>query len=136
MHFRKSHNEIYDIGTKVLNLQCLNCPQNQLFCKSIIPEEIESPGPVLSFGSVKTRFKAICDIFSKNCMRPWIRSLRFYDFFTFCLPSKSCFGKMFWQPFVYLINSKVSTHLWNLLNLSDRQNVAKTFFQKHDLLQI
>ena len=29
-------NIIYDIGTKILNLQCFNFPQNQLFCKSII----------------------------------------------------------------------------------------------------
>ena len=42
-----SQNEIYDIGTEILNLQCLNCSQTQLFCKSIIPEEIKSPGPVL-----------------------------------------------------------------------------------------
>ena len=49
-----SQNEIYDIGTEILNLQCLNYSQTQLFCKSIIPEEIQSPGPVLSYGSVKT----------------------------------------------------------------------------------
>ena len=72
-----SQNEISDIGTEILNLQCLNYSQNQLFCKSIIPEEIKSPGPVLYFGSAKIRFKAFWDIFSKMCMRPWIRRLRF-----------------------------------------------------------
>ena len=33
---------------------------------------------------------------------------------------------MCWPPFVDMINSKVSTHLWNVLNLSDGQKVAKT----------
>ena len=75
-----SQNEIYDIGTKILNLQCLNYSQNQTFCKSIIPEDFESSRPLLSFASVKTRFKAFWDIFSKKCMRPWIRRLRiFYE---------------------------------------------------------
>ena len=33
---------------------------------------------------------------------------------------------MIWQLFVDMINSKVSTHLWNVLNLSDGQKVAVT----------
>ena len=71
-----SQNEIYDTGAKIINLQCLNYSQNQTFCKSIIPEDFESSRPLLSFASVKTRFKAFWDICSKICMRPWIRSLR------------------------------------------------------------
>ena len=46
----------------------------------------------------------------------------------FRIPSKSCFGKIFWQPFVDLINSKCYTNVWKLLNLSDLQKVAKTLF--------
>ncbi len=46
-----------------------------LFCKSIIfsGDCSKSLPPLQS--SVKTRFKAFWDIFSKICMRPWIRSL-------------------------------------------------------------
>ena len=108
-----SQNEIYDIGTEILNLQCLNYSQNRLFCKSIIPEEIKSPGPVLQFGSVRIRFKAFWDVFfrkksaaqdfyyslavpkfdlkpsgtffSNICMRRWIRRLRVS--MDFCRPS-------------------------------------------------
>ena len=36
------------------------------------------------------------------------------------------FEKRFWQPFVDMINSEVSTHLWKRLNLSDGQEVAKS----------
>ena len=58
-----SQNEISDIGTEILNLQCLNCSQNQLFCKSIILEEIKNSGPPPLDFSVKTRFKAFWDFF-------------------------------------------------------------------------
>ena len=54
-------NDICDIGTEILTLQCLNCSQNQ-FCKSIIPEEIKSSGPPPLDFSDKTRFKAFWDI--------------------------------------------------------------------------
>ena len=43
--------------------------------------------------------------------------------------SKSCFWKVFWPPFVHLINSKCSINVWKLLNLSYLQKVAKTFFK-------
>ena len=33
-------NEIYDIGTEILNFQCLNCLQTRLFCKSIFFAQI------------------------------------------------------------------------------------------------
>ena len=66
MHFWKSQNEIYDIGTKILNLQCFNFPQNQLFCKSIIFSGICSIFCALYDGSIKTWFKAIWDIFFEN----------------------------------------------------------------------
>ena len=40
---------------------------------------MESSRRALAFGSVKTRFKAFWSMFFlKICMRPWIRSLRFY----------------------------------------------------------
>ena len=49
--------------------------------------------------------------------------------------SKSHSTKMCWQPFVDLIISKVSTHLYNVLNWSDRQKVisknAKTRLATH-----
>ena len=61
-----SQNEIYDIGANILDLQCLNYSQNQTFCKSIIPEDFESSRPLLSFASVKTRFKAFWDVFFEN----------------------------------------------------------------------
>ena len=70
-------NIIYDIGTKILNLQCLNFPQNQLFCKFIFFSGICTIFCALYDGSIKTGFEAICDIFSKICMRPWIRSFAF-----------------------------------------------------------
>ena len=35
----------------------------------------------LAFGNIKTRFKGLWDIFSKICMRPWIRRHRFYWIF-------------------------------------------------------
>ena len=63
---KRSQNEISDIGTEILNLQCLNYSQTQLFCKSIIPEEIKSSGPPPLDFSVKTRFKAFWDIFFEN----------------------------------------------------------------------
>ena len=47
-------NIIYDIGTKILNLQCFNFPQNQLFCKSIFFRRICSIFCALSDGSIKT----------------------------------------------------------------------------------
>ena len=43
--------------------------------------------------------------------------------------SKSRFWMFNWWPFVDLINSKASTHVHKLLNLSDLKNVAKTFFK-------
>ena len=47
----------------------------------------------------------------------------------FFLTGKSRFWKRFWQPFLDLINSKAGTHVYKLLNWSDRQKVAKTFFK-------
>ena len=90
-------NKIYDIGTNILNLQCFNFPQNPLFCKSIFVRRICNIVCALSDGSIKTWFKAICDVFSKICMRPWIRSFTFLrpkrplrvdlrPNFIFCLP--------------------------------------------------
>ena len=51
--------EIYDIGTKILYLQCFVTTDMFLFSISIIPEDLESSRRDLAFGSVKTRFKAI-----------------------------------------------------------------------------
>ena len=50
---------IYDIGTEILRFQCLNCFKTRLFCKSIIPEDSKISRRDLSFGSAKSRFKAI-----------------------------------------------------------------------------
>ena len=54
-----SHSTYYDIGTEILNFQCLNCFKTPLFCKSIIPEDSKISRRDLSFASVKSRFKAI-----------------------------------------------------------------------------
>ena len=54
-----SHSTYYDIGTGILNFQCLNCFKTPLFCKSIIPEDSKISRRDLSFASVKSRFKAI-----------------------------------------------------------------------------
>ena len=54
-----SDNEVYDIGTKIPYFQCFVTTDLFLFSKSIILEEIKSARRVLSYGSVKTRFKAI-----------------------------------------------------------------------------
>ena len=54
-----SQNEIYDIGTEILTRSRFFTKIIKSFYKSIIPQEIKSPGHPLSSGSVKTRFKAI-----------------------------------------------------------------------------
>ena len=51
--------------------------ENHIFSKSIIFSGIGSIFRALSFGMIKTRFKAFWDIFLKICMRTWIRRLRF-----------------------------------------------------------
>ena len=51
-------NELYDIGTEILNFHCFATKMLFSFCKSIIPEDFKSAGPHLSLPSVKTRFKA------------------------------------------------------------------------------
>ena len=75
-------NVIYDIGTKILNFQCFCIMENHIFSKSIIFSGIGSIFRALSYGTIKTRFKAFWDIFLKICMRTWIRRLRF--FIKFC----------------------------------------------------
>ena len=50
---------IPNIGTEILNFQCLNCLQNRLFCKSTIFSATTTDLPLLSSGSVRIRFKAI-----------------------------------------------------------------------------
>ena len=69
---------IYDIGTKILYFQCFVTTDMFLFCKPIFFSGICRIFRDLAFGSVKTRFKGFWDIFSKICMRPWIRRYRFY----------------------------------------------------------
>ena len=51
--------EIYDIGTEILKRSRFFTNIIKSFYKSIIPQEIKSPGHPLSSGSVKTTFKAI-----------------------------------------------------------------------------
>ena len=38
--------------------------------------------------------------------------------------------------FADIMNSNKSTHLWNILNLSDGRKVAKNIFQKHDQINL
>ena len=71
-------NEIYDIGTNILYFQCFVTTDMFLFCKPIFFSGICRIFRDLAFGSIKTRFKGFWDIFSKICMRPWIRRYRFY----------------------------------------------------------
>ena len=73
--FCYSQSEIYDIGTEILIFHCFATKMLKSFCKSMIFSGICSIFCVLSFCSIKTRFKALWDFFSKICMRPWIRSL-------------------------------------------------------------
>ena len=63
---------IYDIGTEILNFHCFCTMEMFLFSKSIIFSGIGSIFRALSFGTIKTRFKAFWDLFLKICMRPWI----------------------------------------------------------------
>ena len=69
---------IYDIGTKIIFVQCFVTTDMFLVCKPIIFSGNCGIFRDLAFGSVKTRFKGFWDIFSKICMRPWIRRYRFY----------------------------------------------------------
>ena len=70
-----SIHEIYDIGTEILIFHCFATNIIKPFCKSIIFSGVESARRDLAFYSIKTWFKALWGIFSKICMRPWIRSL-------------------------------------------------------------
>ena len=69
---------IYDIGTQFSFVQCFVTTDMFLVCKLIFFSGICRIFRDLAFGSVKTRFKGFWDIFSKICMRPWIRRYRFY----------------------------------------------------------
>ena len=62
------HHEIYDIGTKILYFQCFVTTDMFLFCKPIFLSGNCRIYRDLAFGSVKTRFKAFWDIFSKKYM--------------------------------------------------------------------
>ena len=99
---------IYDIGTEILEFQCLNCFKTRLFCKSIIPEDSKISRRDLSFASAKSRFKAILK-------KRWIfrLSMKFTRF--------SCFWKRFKPPFVDLSNSKRHISLYYDLHLTDRR---------------
>ena len=83
LYFQRCYkNVIYDIGTKILIFQCFCIMENHIFSNSIFFRGIGSIFRALSFGTIKTRFKAFWDIFLKICMRTWIRRLRF--FIKFC----------------------------------------------------
>ena len=69
--------------TKILYFQCFVTTDMFLFCKPIFFSGNYRIFRDLAFGSVKTRFKAFWDIFSKICMRPWIRRLIMF-FMNFC----------------------------------------------------
>ena len=56
---------IYDIGTEILNFQCFCIMENHIFSKSIIFSGIGSIFRALSFGTIKTRFKAFGTFFWK-----------------------------------------------------------------------
>ena len=66
---------MYDIGTEIIIFHCFATKMLKSFCKSIIFSGIESARRDLAFRIIKTWFKALWGISSKNCMRPWIRSL-------------------------------------------------------------
>ena len=66
-----------DIGTNILYFRCFVTTDMFLFCKPIFFSCICRIFQDLAFGDVKTHFKAFWDIFSKICMRPWIRRLCF-----------------------------------------------------------
>ena len=59
-------NEIHDIGTKILYVQCFVTTDMFLFCKSIFFSGMCRIFRDLAFGSIKTRFKGIWDIFFEN----------------------------------------------------------------------
>ena len=61
-----SKKAIYDIGAEIINFHCFYIMEAFLFSKSMIFGAPTSQFRALSFGSLKTRFKAI---FEKNNFR-------------------------------------------------------------------
>ena len=104
---RNLENEIYDIGTKILYVQCLS--PRICFC-FVNPQFFSGMCRIfrdLAFGSIKTRFKGFWDIFSKICLRPWIHRYGFY--WTFA-PG----GRLSYEAY----NVEVSTyHVFCVLNV-------------------
>ena len=92
---------------------------------------------VLSFCSIKTWFKALWDIFSKICMRPWIRSL------SNILPKRPLRDDFLEKNDVLVQNQP----FWDLKNSNCRARPVgvgsdtpgfwnhQSNFQKHELLQ-
>ncbi len=115
-----SKKAIYDIGTEILFLHCFATTDMFLFCKKLIFSGIATHWPVDKDSGVKTPFWAIIKKTQKidkgsNGSKNWQRQSRFW--------------KRFRQPFVDLINSKDCINVCDLLYLTDRQKVAKTFFK-------
>ena len=57
-HSQTIKNVTCDIGTEILNFQCFCTIENHIFFKSIIFRGIGTIFRALSFGTIKTRFKA------------------------------------------------------------------------------
>ena len=89
-----------------------------LFCKKLIFSGIATHWPVDKDSGVKTPFWAIIKKTQK--LDKGSNGSKIFK-------CKSRFWKRFRQPFVDLINSKDCINLCDLLNLTDRQKVAKTF---------
>ena len=73
-----SQNEIYDIGTEILYVQCFVITDMLLSYIPIIPEDLESSRRDLAFGSVKTRFKAGFDSLVDICHGRFRTNIRLF----------------------------------------------------------
>ena len=88
----------------------------------------------MSFWKVSGKTDIRFEISVKNCIWQHLAKICFDIFrmsrlFLSCMCSKSRFWMFNWWPFTNLINSKPSTHVHKLLNLSDLKKVARTFFK-------
>ena len=88
----------------------------------------------MSFWKVSGKTDIRFEISVKNCIWQHLAKICFglfsdVRFFVPYMRSKSRFWMFNWWPFTNLINSKRSTHVHKLLNLSDLKKVARTFFK-------
>ena len=96
----------------------------------MIPEAIEGPGPVPSFGTVQARFKAICDICSKKLYATLDSQVsRFRR-----LPAENC-SVFLDGSFSDLTNAKCRASPFGVGSDTPSFWNHQFLFQKHDLLQ-